>query len=200
MTKALAPIIFLALAVGLFFSYIRPAYDVLGAFQEQESRVNEALVKSNELKNRTTELVAKYADFEQQGSTLTKIQTTLPDSIDAVRLVINIDALAQKQGVTVTSFELPRIDRNVPESVPVVEGVPEQVIDPVADATLRVVANGNYANLKAFMQSLEKSLTILDITELSLAPYIPVAQTNVPVNKANGMLQASILLKTYWLR
>lgn len=198
MTKALAPFLFLALSAGLFFTYIRPAWDVLGAFQDQEARVNIAVTDSSELKNRTTELVTKYAEFEANGTSLNKLLTSLPDSVDAVRLVINIDALAQAHDVTIVSFELPQ-----PERAPAAQNVAQSpdaavVADPIGEATVRLVAKGSYADLKAFLQRIERSLTILDITQLTLAPSLEGVVADAKTAKND--LQASVTLKTYWLR
>ena len=49
MSKVLTPILFFLAAIGLFFTYLRPAYDVLLAFQAQEERLDATLEESGKL-------------------------------------------------------------------------------------------------------------------------------------------------------
>jgi Tfp pilus assembly protein PilO len=193
MTKALAPFIFIALSIGLFFSYIRPAYEVLGAVLDQETRVNQALEKAKLLESKTGELTARLGDIERDDVQMKRLKTLLPDTVDPVRLVIDIDALARKHGVTVTSFDLPQRDQQQ-----YADSAETSMLDarPVGEATMRVVAHGGYSNLKAFTQSLEKSLTLVDIAQLSFSKFDLIAQEGAPV----GGLQASFVIKTHWLK
>ncbi len=199
MTKALAPFIFIALSIGLFFSYIRPAYEVLGAVQEQETRVDVALEKAKTLATKTDELETRYSDIKRDVDRMDRLNIMLPDTIDPVRLVIDIDSLARKHGVTVTSFDLPQpstVADNQQQYLDPSE-VSALTINPVGEAKMRVVAHGGYANLKAFTQSLEKSLTLVDIAQLSFSKFEIASQdTSAPV----GSLQASFIIKTYWLK
>lgn len=205
MTQVIAPFILLAVSVGLFFSYLRPAIDVLTAFQEQEARVDDAITKSERLKTRTQELMTQYAQYERDDVAIKRLETLLPDSLDPVRLIINLDTLAQKHHVEITSFDLPRTDRAAtpPPAAAVQEGQPADggsITDPVVSPALfRVDAHGQYADLKAFLMSVEQSLSLLDVTNITFASR-DLSNGSDTEDIPPGQLSASFILTTYWLK
>ena len=203
MFKALAPITLFALSAGLFFLYVRPAYEVLIAFQEQERQIDIARARSTDLKGKVDELRIALREYEREGTSVARLHALVPDAVHPVRLVIDIDALAQKHEVTLTSFTVPQVGGVANKGV--TRGVPADDDDPLGVATMRVVASGSYADIKAFTEALERNLTLLDIVKFSLARGDQARRAAVsPGTVAQATnpndLTADITLNVYWLK
>lgn len=204
MSKVLTPFLLLALSACLLLLYIRPAYEVLNAFQEQETKVDSALKKAGDLKGKVAQLRDALAKYESDPTARARLQSILPDSIHPVRLVIDLDALAQKNRVTLVSFELPKMGETATNPrAGRATGVDSE--GPIGKAVMRVVAQGAYANIKAFTEDIERSLTLYDIVQFSLTregqEKRSLANTQAGVRELRpGELSADIGLQVYWLK
>jgi len=186
MSNVLAPFIFLAISVGLFFTYIKPAHSTLVEFQDQQTKLEDVLGDAKTLGKRLNTLLNTYAGFN--STDMKRLEKMVPDSVDAVRLIIDIDALAEKNHVTLNTFDVPRLDSGTKGvSLP---GVP----DALGSATLSVTCSGRYDDFKAFLMSLEDNLTLFDVTVLALD-----ASTGQGTEGA-GIYNYTLSMRTYWLK
>ena len=194
MSKVLTPIIFIVIAIGLFFSYLRPAYDVLQAFQTQKDELDKTITESEDLLRMHNDILTKYENIDPTDHA--KLKKILPDSIDVVRLIMDIDALSTKHNLTIDSFEVPQIrdieqnarNRNTRRTA-------EEENNPVASAVLTIECVGEYQDFKAFLLDIEHSLSLLDVVGLEVkVPNI------LRVDVTDDRPEYKLDLQAYWLK
>lgn len=166
--------ILIIIAIGIFFAYVSPTYGEVQALRVEERRFDEALDRSRELIAVRDQLLEKYNGFSTNN--LDRLEKLLPNHIDSVRLIIDVDGIAAEHGLRVEDIGVDVSDTGVNEE------------ETVGEATLSFSVQASYGTLKQFLADLESSLRLLDVTSISFK------------TAAGGLSQYNITLKTYWLR
>ena len=104
MNKFLTPIILVIVAVGLFFFYIDPQWQKMKVLQATNAEYNNAIDQSNKLLKVRDSLLAKYNSFRPED--LTRLEKLLPNNIDNVRLIIDINSITSKYGASIKNVKL----------------------------------------------------------------------------------------------
>lgn len=190
MTKLTFPILLIILSVGIFFMYIDPTYgEIKEKIQEQE-RFDQALNKSKELQEIRDKLLAKYNTFSSRD--LDRLAKLLPDNVDNVRLVLDIDYIASIYGMRIKDVT---IDTEKERK----EGTIGPTKNKYESVTLSFSMVSSYDNLIKFIKDMEKSLRIVDVTNISLVA-IPnqLDKDGAPIRE--DLYKYNISVKTYWLK
>lgn len=182
MTKLAFPIIFILLAAGLFFTYIDPAYKDVKKIIVEEQRFDEALDKSKELQEVRNKLLSKYNTFSTND--LDRLKKLLPDNVDNVRLVLDIDHIASTYGMRIKDVAISAVDERQ-------AGVIGQNDAPYRSVNLSFSVLSSYENMINFIKNIEKSLRIVDITDISFTQ---------PRADSDNLYEYHIGIKTYWLK
>jgi Tfp pilus assembly protein PilO len=111
------------------------------------------------------------------------IDTVLPNSLDFVKLISQIDSVAGSQGIMLDKINSRETDSSVGESV--AEAKPAR---PYHSAIISFSFTTTYEKFNVFMAALEKSLRILDVKSLKIEAL------------ENGLYIYSVDLETYWLK
>lgn len=182
MIKLTFPIIFILLSAGLFFGFIDPTYNDIQKILEEEKKFDQALDKSKELQRVRDKLLSKYNTFSTND--LTRLTKLLPDNVDNVRLVLDIDHIASAYGMRIRDV----VVRKAQSRQAGVIGPSEK---PYESVMLSFSLTSSYENLIQFIKDIEKSLRIVDVTEISLIPS-RIGDDN--------LYEYNIGIKTYWLK
>jgi hypothetical protein len=201
MPRALLPTILLLATLGLIFSYISPSYSKVQDIKEEITRFDEALGKAKELQALRDQLLAKYNSFSARD--LERLEKFLPDQIDNVRLIIDIDAIASRYGMTVKNLSIQgdskeRLQKtsvgnstaDISTSVPtpgarVLGSRPSSVIGSVI---MTFSVSASYERFLQFLKDLERSLRLIDVVSLSFDA------------SGEGVYNYNVGIKTYWLK
>ena len=105
-------------------------------------------------------LLTKYNAFSPDD--LLRLKKLLPDHVDNVRLILDIDHIASKYGMRIKNVVVGAKDERP-------EGVIGPDVTPYQSVSLSFSIATSYNNLKEFIKDLEKSLRIVDVTDISLA-------------------------------
>ena len=188
MTRTLFSLLFLAGAGGLFFFYTKPAYDNVRGIRLQIDQYDQALNKAGELQRLKQSLLSRYNAFNPAD--VDRLHKLLPDHVDNVRLVLDLDTLAGQHG-----FALQNVVINAPGTTKTADQTP--VIGPNRQThdslTLRFGTSGTYPNFVEFVTAIENSLRLVDVVALTMDPDAGVA-AGEPVYRFD------IALRTYWLK
>jgi len=157
--RIIGPFLFLAIAVGLYFSAIKPGWQVLQALNEQESRVDEVLLQANRLKDTYERLYTQRTAFSTNN--MERLLVMVPDVVDPVRFVMQMDTIAMRHNITVENFSIPNNSGS---------GKASKTANVVVPLTFRFSVNGTYSNLKRFLAEIESSLMVMDVNSLSIVP------------------------------
>lgn len=187
MMSRLIPIIGILIAIGLFAGYIHPTYT--GAVAAQRAQVKSydtALAAADAFSEKESELLAEKAALSEAD--LARLSSFLPDGVDNVQLILDLDALANRTGVNLSNFDVTATDENQMTSGLTGNRLPLTNSRPAESLTLSVSATGTYGAFRAFLDGVEHSLRLLDLIGL---------QVN---DSATGVYTYDMVFRIYWLR
>lgn len=168
------------ISAGLFFSYIDPTYQKIDGLQEKEKQYNEALNKSKELRMIRDQLLSKYNTFSAED--VNNLEKLLPDNVDNVRLIMEIDNLASKYGVVIRKAD---IAKSLPDDEKETLGPKIGDFDSI---TLDFLIEAPYANFTQFLNDLTNGLRMVDVANLSFQ------------SSDLDFYKYRLSVRTYWLK
>ena len=155
-------------SLGIFFGYVNPTYGALsGAAElkersikelvEEQERYADALNKTKEIERERTGLLEKYNAIPLEDRE--RIEKLLPDHIDSVRLIIDVNNIASKYGMTLRNISLTDSATEQAGS--------SRAIGPQAarakEVGLKFNVTGSYDDFRSFLRDLEQSLRLVDV-------------------------------------
>lgn len=167
MMSRILPIGCLLLAIALFFGYMKPTWS--GDIAEKKMQIqsfDNALEASKQYKEKEAELTTLRNSIAPED--LARLNAFLPDNVDNVQIILDLDALAYRSGVKLSNFDIKTATAPTVETNPELAGGLEKpnAVD-TADITLKV--SGTYSSFRSFLASVEQSLRLLDVVSLKIA-------------------------------
>ncbi|OGI61107.1 hypothetical protein A2814_02105 [Candidatus Nomurabacteria bacterium RIFCSPHIGHO2_01_FULL_38_19] len=198
MIRLIIPIILIGLAITGFFAFTSPLYKDISALKGEVSAYNDALSNSKALENERDKLTAKYNAISVED--LAKLQKLLPDNIDNIRLILEIEKIALPYGMVLKDVKYNASEKDTPKEVTAPPGTIQggrtvstlQKDYGVWDLGFSV--SGTYNNFLNFTKDLENNLRIVDISSVSFS-----SDTDVRTNPS-GVYKYDFNIKTYWLK
>lgn len=168
----------------------KPIYGEIALLQEEADVYSQALDNSAALQKERDRLTTKYNSFSAED--LDKLGKMLPNSVDNIQLILEIQEEAAKRGIIVKNVEFEpqqfadqtQLDAN--GNLVDANGKPVTADQQAAAAArksstvednksfesfeLQFSVEGSYKDFVAFMQLMERSLRLVDINEISFTP------------------------------
>ena len=192
MARSIIAIVGLLLSGAVFVFYTKPAYDQVRARQVEITQYNQALDKANELQKLKQSLLSRYNAFNPAD--IDRLHKLLPDHVDNVRLLLDLDTLASQHGLTLQNVVLSNPDTQIASTNSLnTIGGNKQSYDSL---TFKFTTHGTYASYISFMQDLEKSLRIVDLVSLAMDQDSSIQQQNFP----EPIYKYEMTIRTYWLK
>jgi Tfp pilus assembly protein PilO len=185
----ITPIILILISFTAFFGYVNPNYRgenlsngnrSIKNLQAEYAEYQTALNNSNQIRAKRQALMEKRGEINPED--LQKLEKLLPDNIDNIKLVINMNQIAQKHTLVLKNLKL---DTAVKTDTPNKLGSDNNKYGTVG---LSFSVSSSYDNFQNFLNDLEKSLRLVDITDLSIT------------GNDSGVFDFSVGMKTYWLK
>lgn len=187
-------------SIGIFIGFIIPRYHTVQSLRTDVASYNANLSTATQLEQSRESLIAQYNAI--QKTDLDNIDTLLPDSVDNIRLIIQVNALATKDGLG----SLRSVDYDTNQASNTAGGTAkttsQTTSNPVTDNlpygqfAITFQTSGQYSNFLSFLSDLEQNLRLVDVTDIDFTAT-PSA-TGLPT-AASG-LTYKVTLKTYWLK
>ncbi len=177
--KLFLPIIFIIASVGLFFGFTNPKYQEIKSKQAEHANIQEANAKATQLRGVREVLTQERNKISEKD--IQKIEKLLPDGVENVRLIIDIDNIASKYDVKIKNTRINEGSSTRGDSV-------GPSANKYGSISLSFSTTMTYENFKLFLQDLEKSLRLVDVTALSFA------------STKDGKYDFNVTLQTYWLK
>src|SRR3989338_7805341 len=96
--RFILPVILIGVSITAFFMFSNPIYGEIAQLRVQTASYDEALNNSKMLENERDKLTAKYNSINPED--LVKLEKFLPENIDNIRLILEIEQLASPYGMT----------------------------------------------------------------------------------------------------
>lgn len=195
MFQFLLPIFMIAASIGIYFGFIDPTYNEAQALKEKNTALNVAVNNANQVTESRNKLVAKINSFPVDD--MARLLKLLPDNIDNIRLIMEVDRIALKYGmslrdVKVSGSGLPQDGGTLSSPAIASSGVIGGTPKDYDNVKLSFSVFSNYQTIKQFLGELEENLRITDIEKLSFS-----TRENT---RGQDVYQFNVSLNTYWLK
>ena len=188
MIRSIISLIGVGGAIALFVFYTMPTYDGVKTLMMENESYDLALDKAAELQRLKQSLLSRYNSFNPQD--MERLHKLLPDHVDNVRLVLDLDNLAAKHGIALQNVVVSRPSGTESAQGETVIGPSRQQYDSV---TMSFATVATYEAFQDFLLDLEDSLRIVDIVDLSI-------ENDATTEGGPLLYRFNIVLRTYWLK
>lgn len=188
MNGRIFPVFALFIAVGVFFVYVNPMWTGQIATTRAAIAADDGALAS----------AAKYATQQNQlaaardaidATDLSLLETLLPDSVDNVGLILDLNALAARSKFSIVNIDVVTSTPNGAQTNTQASGaLPASGLSALGSVDLSLSAVGSFAALQDFLTGVEKSTRLLDVRNL----VVKGSNTNV--------YNYQMTLRLYWLR
>lgn len=194
------PVIFIGIGLAVFFVFTNPIYNDILLLRTQVTAYDEALDNSKALENERDTLTAKYNSINPDN--LIKLQKLLPENIDNIRLILEIEQIASPYGMVLKDVKYSATtdeEKNdtTPGTVGAVQG--GRAIQPLLKDygvwDLEFSTVGTFNNFLNFTRDLESNLRIVDISSIQFSSNV-----NTGPNFSSEVYKYDFKVKTYWLK
>lgn len=213
MMRFIMPIILLAIAVSVFFVLANPIYNSTNPLspgivqlRAQSVSYDDALSNSVLLEQERDKLVAKKNSMSIDN--LSKIQKFLPDNVDNIRLILEIEEIAKPYGMTLKDVKYNVATSKTTENTGTTVqggGVTNEVPKDYGIFDLEFSTTGTYDNFINFSKSIENNLRMVDISSVAFSsndvttPGVGASGLGTKTNSPE-VYKYDFKIKTYWLK
>lgn len=183
MMRTVITLLLVVVAVVLFFAFTKPTFDGTKKIEAQIGQYNLALDKATELQRLKQSLLSRYNAFSPAD--VDRLHKLLPDHVDNVRLVLDLDTLASRHGLALQNVVVSPAAKTSGTEITALG--PD--VQPYDSLMLSFATIGGYEQYVRFLDDLEHSLRIVDVQSLKMDA---AADT--------GIYRFDMTLRTYWLK
>lgn len=198
MFRLIIPVTLIGVALGTFFLFTDKTYKEARSLMEKSASYEEALTNARQLKETRDTLNNKYNTFSKTD--LDKLNKILPDNVDNIKLILDIQRIAQTYGMDIQNI---KFDASVTGEKKE-DGA--QVVQSSAQLANKkdygifemqfVTTRASYSNFVSFVKDLEKSLRVVDVNSITFNSTESVGTSQA----SSDMYKYEFKVKTYWLK
>lgn len=188
MNNRVLPAFIIIVAVGIFLAYVDPTWNgPIAAARTAIAADDQAMVAANQYLSQQNQLAAARDAIDPKD--LARLGTFLPDSVDNVGLILDLNALAARSQLSLSNIDVSTNGANGVQSGAVASGTlqPSEASQ-VGSADLSLSASGTFTALNAFLSGVESSVRLLDIRDFAIT------------SSDTGIYNYKMTLRFYWLR
>jgi hypothetical protein len=174
-------IAYIVLALSVGYAFVYPSFGEVSTLLDQKQKNEASLEMVNNIENKKNELLTKLNEIPDADKK--NVETVLPSSLDFVKLISNIDAVASKYGISISNISSKEVGSAVGASIDSAE--PAKLYQ---SSIIGFSFTASYDKFNAFLADLEKSLRILDIRYIKLD------------TQENGAYSYNVEFETYWFK
>ena len=184
MNSRILPVLALLVSIGIFFVYVSPAWSgTIAATKAAIALDDQALTAADEYAAQQNALASARNAINPEN--LTRLATLLPDSVDNVGLILDLNALAARSGFSLVNVD---VVTDAATSAQNAAGALAGARNPIGSINLSLSAVGTFAALQSFLGGVERSARLLDVQDI------------VVKGSDTGVYTYQMALRLYWLR
>ncbi len=209
MTRFILPVILIGISIAVFSMFTSPIYNQMAEFRAKAASYNEALSNSKTLENERDKLTTKYNSISPDD--LLKLQKLLPENINNIRLILEIEQIAMPYGMVLKNVKYSvTSDKDTPNKGASSTSTPSS--KPRGSSLLgkdygvwdlEFSTAGTYSNFLNFLRDLESNLRIVDISSIQFSSGADTKLNSSPSSSNSSPSEAykyDFKIKTYWLK
>ena len=201
MNRNIIATLMLVLAIGIYLTVTKDVLDQASVEQGVNDQYTSAIAKAEDLLKRRDDISKQFNSVSEDQKA--KLDKMIPNTVDNIRLVIDMDNIADKHSLVLSGIRAnvstDAVSTAAPSTAPQGPGpVSNPGLNvggpiPAAQPTLQAVTitfgvTATYDQFISLMKDLESNLRIMDLTHLSLS------------SSENGKYTYSVTLQTYWFK
>jgi hypothetical protein len=201
MFKYIASILLIGISVTIFVVFTNPIYNQITEQKKQQKDLNEALDNARNLEIERDKLTTKYNGIAPEN--LEKIKKLLPDNVDNIRLILEIESLASPYSMALKDVQYSPVveddKTDSPASSRIISGGGDdrgQAVKNYDSWDLAFSTTSTYSNFLNFTRSLENNLRIIDISSIQFTSVAGAATGS----SSPEVYRFGFKIKTYWLK
>ncbi len=189
--------ILIGLSITGFVVFVSPTMGEISTLKGQVLSYDKALDNSKSLDVEREKLTKKYNSIDPNN--LAKLEKLLPDNVDNIRLILEVEKLASPYGMVLRDVKYDTIKKTEEDAQPteVFQGgdtnTPAQ--NDYGTWDLEFSTEGSYTNFLNFLRDLESNLRIVDISSIQFSSTTGTG-TTTPVD----VYKYGFKVKTYWMK
>lgn len=201
MFKFATPIILIGIAIAGFFMFTKPLYKDISDLRTQVASYNEALNNSQSLEAERDKLTQKYNTIDKDN--LTKLEKMLPDSVNNIRLILEIEKLSLQYGMALKDIKYDTKSQTTTGTATATaiqnnkNNLALQDNKNYGTWDLGFSTQGSYSDFLNFVKDLEKNLRIVDIYSIEFSSN---TGTGLATTQPSNVYKYSFNIKTYYLK
>jgi Tfp pilus assembly protein PilO len=196
MSRFLLPIILIGASLAIFMVFINPLYQGISDLRAQVSSYDEALTNSKALENERDKLTQKFNSIT--ASDLERIKKMLPENVDNIRLILEIEKIASPFGMALRDVRYNPTEDDTPAPSGGIQASPTATAKEYGVWDLEFSTTGSYTNFLNFIKALESNLRIVDIASVEFSSETAGAAGAAP--SVSSPYKYNFKIKTYWLK
>src|SRR3989344_3773233 len=181
MTRLIAPLLMIIVAVAVFFRFTDPIFAGIKTLQDRQITLNEGLNNAKKLRGVMAGLLDQRNAMSETD--LNNLNKLLPDNVDNVRLIIDINNIAKPYGMSIKGLKIKMPEEKAEDSVTRDKNNAKQAM-----VVLSFSTSGDYNQFQSFLSDLSQSLRLVD-----------VSVTGFNSNE-KGVYDYHVAIQTYWLK
>ncbi|KND47019.1 MAG: putative pilO [Parcubacteria bacterium C7867-004] len=190
MNSRIIPIILVIGSIALFALYVHPTYTQSIATLSGEIKGYDAVLASaKRFKEKQSDLSAQKSAIPLDQ--LARLEAFLPDTVDNVQLILDLNALAARSGVSLSDLDV-ALPEKKDEQIDGSGRISLTGQNPIETLEVSLSITGSYGAFRTFLAAAENSLRPLDIVEIVV--------TDEGAEAAAGTHNYDVTFRIYWLR
>lgn len=147
----------------VFFTESKNYFPEIKSLRKQVSSYNETINTAKKVRSSIDKTLGEYNAISQDN--VDRINKMIPSGADSMKLVIQIDEMTRKNGLSLASIDFKDVIDEKPASLSSKNG--GRTAETVS---LSIKARGSYESFHSFVEKLEKSLRLIDINSVKISP------------------------------
>lgn len=160
MNSRVLPLLALMIAIATLFLYVSPMWSVgIADINANIALDDQALKAASDYTAQKSALADKRAAIN--SADIRRLEVFLPDSVDNVGLILDLNALAARSGLSLSNIDVSAVDSGATNTA--AGGLAS---NPVGSANLSLSAIGTFTALQTFLRGIERSERLLDAQDI----------------------------------
>ncbi len=193
--RFIVPTILLIISIASFVMFSNPSYQRIKLLKVQSTQYDSALANSKKLQEERDALGQKYQAIPP--ASLDRLTKLLPDTADNIRLIIDIQRIAQTYGISLSAIKYDaKQTSGLTTGTALAAGTPAAVAAATQEYgvfNLQFSVQATYEDFLKFLKDMESSLRLVDVQSVEFAAGTP-SPSGVTKNTY------TVKLNTYWLK
>jgi hypothetical protein len=181
------PVVILLIAAGIFFSYVHPTYtEDIAKLRTTIQGYDKALSAAKIFGEKQAALLAEQNAISEEDRS--RVESFLPDGVDNVQLIVDLNALASRSGLRLSNFDVDAPQEDEPTDSSSAGRLAVEGEGPTESLDVTVNAVGTYPAFRSFLDNAEWSLRPMDLVSLTVG------------DSETGVYTYQMTFRIYWLR